>query len=74
MPTFSMLPGFVVIYLYISHQDVYTIVKLLFRALVVITTFDLLRFASRRIERTYERLLGFLMRESEKVSLSSALL
>lgn len=59
--------GFVGLYLYISHKDVFTIVKALSTALVIITSADLMRFASRRFERTYEKLLGFLMRESEKV-------
>jgi hypothetical protein len=36
-------------------------------ALAVVSTADVLRFMSRRIERRYESLLGFLMRESEKV-------
>jgi hypothetical protein len=53
--------------MFVTHKDVYTIVKALSTALVVITTADLLRFSSRRFARTYERLLGFLMRESEKV-------
>jgi diacylglycerol kinase (CTP) len=42
-------------------------VKSLWLALCVIVPADLLRFQSPRFERTYERVLGFLMRESEKV-------
>ena len=41
--------------------------KSLWLALCVIVPADLLRFQSPRFERTYERVLGFLMRESEKV-------
>lgn len=59
--------GFVGLYMYVTHKPVLPIVKALSTALVVITTADLLRFTSRRFARTYERLLGFLMRESEKV-------
>jgi diacylglycerol kinase (CTP) len=39
----------------------------LWSALAIIIPADLLRFRSRQFERTYERALGFLMRESEKV-------
>lgn len=63
-----ILTGFLGLYMYVSHKDVFTIVKALSSALVIITTADLLRFTSRRFARTYERLLGFLMRESEKVT------
>ena len=66
MSTF-LLAGFIALYLYCTHQDVYLLVRGLSTALVVVSTADLLRFASRRFERFYERILGFLMRESEKV-------
>lgn len=66
--TWATPTGFLGLYLYVTHADVYILVKWLSRALVVITSVDVLRFASRRFERTYERLLGFLMRESEKTS------
>lgn len=39
----------------------------LWMALAIIVPADLLRFNSRRFARTYEKLLGFLMRESERV-------
>lgn len=54
-----------------THQEVYTLVKALSYTLAVVSAADVLRFMSRRIERRYESLLGFLMRESEKVGPST---
>ncbi|KAJ3512190.1 hypothetical protein NLJ89_g3660 [Agrocybe chaxingu] len=59
--------GFLTLYLYVCEGDVRTVVFVLWMALAVIVPADLLRFKSQRFERTYERFLGFLMRESEKV-------
>ena len=44
------------------------LVKWLSRVLVLITTVDVVRFASDSFEQAYEKLVGFLMREKEKVS------
>ena len=44
-----------------------TIILVLWMALAIIVPADILRFKSPKFERFYERFLGFLMRESEKV-------
>ncbi|KDR74627.1 hypothetical protein GALMADRAFT_140993 [Galerina marginata CBS 339.88] len=62
--------GFFTLYLYVSEGDVRTIVLVLWMALAIIIPADLLRFKSRRFARTYERFLGFLMRESERDSVN----
>ncbi|KAH9474900.1 CTP-dependent diacylglycerol kinase 1 [Psilocybe cubensis] len=62
--------GFFTLYLYVSEGDVRTIVMVLWMALAIIVPADLLRFNSRRFARTYEKVLGFLMRESEKNSIN----
>ena len=59
--------GFYTIYLYISQSDARTIIRLLWMALAVIIPAEIFRFQSPKFERVYERCLGFLMRESEKV-------
>lgn len=41
--------------------------RYLWLALCIIVPADFLRFRSPRFERAYERVLGFLMRETEKV-------
>jgi diacylglycerol kinase (CTP) len=43
-------------------------------ALAVIAPTDVVRLNSPRFARVYERLLGFLMRESEKVKLSTRII
>jgi diacylglycerol kinase (CTP) len=58
------------VYLYISEGDVKIIVLVLWTALAVIVPADILRLRYPRFERIYERFLGFLMRESEKVRFS----
>ena len=62
--------GFFTLYLYISEGDARTIILVLWMALAVIVPADILRFKSRKFARLYEFLLGFLMRESEKVRFS----
>ncbi|EDR10466.1 uncharacterized protein LACBIDRAFT_316889 [Laccaria bicolor S238N-H82] len=62
--------GFFTLYLYISEGDARKITLALWTALAIIVPADLLRFRSQRFERTYERFLGFLMRESEKNSVN----
>ena len=65
--------GFFTLYLYVSDSYVSNVVKALWLALCVIVPADLLRFRSSRFERAYERVLGFLMRESEKVNIFNEL-
>ncbi|KIK07558.1 hypothetical protein K443DRAFT_673152 [Laccaria amethystina LaAM-08-1] len=60
--------GFFTLYLYVSESDARKITLALWTALAIIVPADMLRFRSQRFERTYERFLGFLMRESEKNS------
>lgn len=59
--------GFFTLYLYISESNVTTVVLILWTALAVILPADILRLRYPPFERMYERCLGFLMRESEKV-------
>lgn len=59
--------GFVSLYLWTSHGSPQRVVVALSTALAVIIPADLLRLNSTRFARVYERGLGFLMRESEKV-------
>ena len=54
-------------YLYASNGNPRAVVYVLGVALAVIVPADILRLNSQRFEWLYERLLGFLMRESEKV-------
>ncbi|PPR01794.1 hypothetical protein CVT24_001690 [Panaeolus cyanescens] len=65
--------GFFTLYLYISESDPRNVVWVLWMALTIIAPADLLRFRSQRFERTYERVLGFLMRESEKNSVNGVI-
>ncbi|KAF9474383.1 hypothetical protein BDN70DRAFT_815769 [Pholiota conissans] len=58
--------GFFTLYMYVTEGDVRKIIIVLWMALCVIVPADLLRFNSKGFARTYERYLGFLMRESEK--------
>jgi len=62
--------GFITLYGYITNSDVPRVMIFLWSALAIIIPADLLRFRSRQFERTYERALGFLMRESEKNSVN----
>jgi diacylglycerol kinase (CTP) len=65
--------GFFTLYLYFSESQVDAIVKALWLALCIIVPADVLRFRSQRFARTYERFLGFLMRESEKNSVNGVI-
>jgi len=58
--------GFITIYLYVSDQSPKTIVLALCTALAIVVPADILRFRFPAFARTYERYLGFLMRDSEK--------
>jgi len=57
----------VTLYLYASHGSPERVVVLLSSAMLVIVPADILRLNYLPFERTYEKVLGFLMRESEKV-------
>lgn len=54
-------------YLYVSRGSPRAVVVVLSAGLAVIAPLDILRFRSPGFERLYERCVGFLMRESEKV-------
>ncbi|KAF5344767.1 hypothetical protein D9756_011063 [Leucocoprinus leucothites] len=60
--------GFFTLYLYITESSVAEIVLVLWSSLCIIVPADILRLRSPAFERLYERVLGFLMRESEKHS------
>ncbi len=59
--------GFLTLYLYASDGNPRTVVYALSLALLVIVPADIIRLNSNRFEWLFERVLGFLMRESEKV-------
>ncbi|KAH9000539.1 hypothetical protein EDB86DRAFT_3063773 [Lactarius hatsudake] len=58
--------GFVTLYLYASHGSPERVVVLLSSAMLIIVPADILRLNYPPFARTYEKVLGFLMRESEK--------
>ncbi|KAF8653635.1 hypothetical protein AX16_003787 [Volvariella volvacea WC 439] len=58
--------GFLTIYLWLSRGNPKNVVVVLWTALLVIVPADILRLSYPPFERLYERVLGFLMRESEK--------
>ncbi|KAI0752964.1 hypothetical protein C8Q80DRAFT_1097757 [Daedaleopsis nitida] len=58
--------GFFTWYLYASNGNARTVVKVLSLALLVIVPADIIRLNSDGFEWLFERVLGFLMRESEK--------
>ncbi|RXW15457.1 hypothetical protein EST38_g10407 [Candolleomyces aberdarensis] len=58
--------GFLTLYLYLGEGDARKVVLALWSALCLIYPADMLRFRSRRFAALYEKLLGFLMRESER--------
>ena len=55
------------LYLYASHGSPERVVVMLSSAMLIIVPADILRLNYPAFERSYERVLGFLMRESEKV-------
>ena len=65
------LPGFFTLYLYLSHGSPGRVVVTLSAAFAVILPADILRLNWPAFERVYEKCLGFLMRESEKVRYSA---
>ncbi|GAC95993.1 hypothetical protein PHSY_003571 [Pseudozyma hubeiensis SY62] len=58
--------GLLVLQLYFSDQDYTTVVRRLSIFLGIVVTADVVRLNNARFEKIYERVLGFLMRESEK--------
>ena len=58
--------GFMVLHLYLSGTDLDVIVRNLSYFLGIVVTADVIRLNNDDFERIYERVLGFLMRESEK--------
>ncbi|KAK0555565.1 Diacylglycerol kinase [Tilletia horrida] len=58
--------GFLVLHLYLSHSDLDGIVRGLSYFLGIVLTADVIRLNSPPFERLYEKVLGFLMRETEK--------
>lgn len=66
------LTGFLVVPLYISHTPPQHVIFYLSTALAVIIPADFIRLRYPTFAKTYEKFLGFLMRESEKVRGSSS--
>ena len=64
---YELFSGFVTLYLYTSFGDPKAVIVALSASLAVIIPADLLRLRYPSFERLYERVLGFLMRENEKV-------
>ncbi|SNX86551.1 related to HSD1 - ER membrane protein [Melanopsichium pennsylvanicum] len=58
--------GFMVLHLYLSGTNLNAIVRSLSYFLGIVVTADVIRLNNDDFERLYERVLGFLMRESEK--------
>lgn len=56
-----------VLYLYLWYIDLHVIVRNLSIFLGIVVTADVLRLNLPAFESVYEMVLGFLMRESEKV-------
>lgn len=63
----SSLLGFFTWYLYATNGNARTVVYVLSLALLVVVPADIIRLNSNRFEWLFERVMGFLMRESEKV-------
>ncbi|KAL8279997.1 hypothetical protein RQP46_007578 [Phenoliferia psychrophenolica] len=57
-----------VTYIWISHPNVRATIHAMFICLVVVAGADFVRFQSPAFESTYERYLGYFMRESERVN------
>ncbi|KAF9488536.1 hypothetical protein BDN71DRAFT_1535052 [Pleurotus eryngii] len=62
--------GFLTLYLWTSQGSPKAVIIVLWTALAVILPADFIRLRWPAFERTYERLLGFLMRECEKDSVN----
>lgn len=62
-----MYAGFLVIYLYTSHTSAQKVALVLSGTCAIITSVDFVRLRNAKFARFYESVLGFLMRDSEKV-------
>ncbi|KAJ8455332.1 hypothetical protein ONZ45_g18975 [Pleurotus djamor] len=62
--------GFLTLYLWTSQGSPKAVVVVLWTAFAIILPADFIRLRWPAFERTYERCLGFLMRESEKKSIN----
>lgn len=62
--------GFIVLTLYVSKTDLKVIVRNLSYFLGVVVTADVIRLNLSSFESLYEKVLGFLMRESEKTKVN----
>lgn len=58
--------GFMALYCYVSGASLDNVVRNLSVFLGIVVTADVIRLNNTSFERTYEKVLGFLMRESEK--------
>lgn len=58
--------GFMALYCYVSGASLDNVVRNLSIFLGIVVTADVIRLNNSSFERTYEKVLGFLMRESEK--------
>ncbi|KAL5520671.1 DGK1 [Sanghuangporus sanghuang] len=58
--------GFLVVYLYKAHVSASTVAVVLSGACTLIASVDFVRLRSRQFAAVYEKIVGFLMRESEK--------
>ncbi|CDU25164.1 related to HSD1-ER membrane protein [Sporisorium scitamineum] len=58
--------GFMVLHCYLSHIDLHVIIRNLSYFLGIVVTADVIRLNNDHFEKIYERVLGFLMRESER--------
>ncbi|KAK4051071.1 Diacylglycerol kinase [Microbotryomycetes sp. JL221] len=63
----------VVVRLWLNHPDVRSLLRVLCGALGIISAADILRFNSPAFEQTYEKYLGYLMRESERESVNGTI-
>ncbi|GAA5985105.1 hypothetical protein JCM11641_006359 [Rhodosporidiobolus odoratus] len=62
-----------VLYLWVNHISVPLILRYLGITTLIIGTADVLRFRSRRVEKAYEGLVGWFMRESERHAVNGTL-
>jgi diacylglycerol kinase (CTP) len=65
--TDTFISGFLTIYLYASHGSPQRVIIALSSSLLIVVPADILRLNCPPFERAYEAVVGFLMRESEKV-------
>jgi diacylglycerol kinase (CTP) len=59
--------GFLSLFLYSNSYSLTPVIRLLSGGLLVVVAAEVLRFRNNRFEAFYEKCLGFLMRDAEKV-------